>query len=196
MPYTKTSILSLALIELGKGLVTSLDGGDDIVTSASLIYDTALPAALAANTWRFATQISQLSLSADVPVTYWTKSYILPAGYLKTVRIHPNTYDYEIYQSKRLYTHTETEWYMEYVFQPDESLFPAHFVQYFKYEISTALALTNAEQTGYQTVLEKKRISSLALAVSIDAQNRPNASQMNFPVLDARNIGGFIRDFN
>jgi hypothetical protein len=196
MATSKTSIVNLAAILLGHAPVTSLENADDLITSLSTMYDNALPAALCKTRWRFASQITQLSQSVEAPPTFWEYVYLLPADWLKTIRVYPHNYDFQIYQSRKLYTNTETDWYMEYVFQPDESLLPEYFVSYFKYELAAPVALTNAQKPEYANALEAKRVAELAIASAIDAQNSPNVGQQDFPVLSARNIDGFMRNFD
>jgi hypothetical protein len=69
---------------------------------------------------------------------------------------------------------------------------PAIFVDYFTYEISSYLALTNAQKTDYYAALEAKRKEMQGMCAAVIAQNRPNFSQVNIPVLNNRLIGGLI----
>lgn len=166
------------------------------MTAAEQAFDMLLPSVLSTCNWRFAIQIAQLSLSPIVPPTgtNWTSVYYLPAGFLKNIRIIPQNYVYEIYTGNLIYTNwgTDTPVYMEYAFQPDISLLPMSFVNYFIYEIASFLALGSAQKPEYFAALEQKRIMALAVAAAGDAQNRPQASQVSIPVLNNRNITGII----
>lgn len=82
--------------------------------------------------------------------------------------------------------------YMEYVYQPDVSLLPAHFVDYFIYEIAAFLALSNAQQTSYFQVLEQKRMQMMGIANAIETQNRPQFSQVDIPVLTNRWVSTMV----
>lgn len=176
---------------MGHDPITSLDEGDALTVAAEQAYDMLLPSILASGNWRFASQIQQLTKSVETPPTHWKYVYLLPADYLKTIRFYPQTYDYEIYQSKKIYSNMAGDFYLEYIFQPDPSLFPPYFIQYFVYEIAAYLALSNAQKPDFYNVLEAKRINLQAMANAIDAQNRPNFSQAVFPVLNNRNLDGF-----
>lgn len=195
MANTKTIIVSNSLALLGRAPIVTLDEPDDITLAASQAYDLLLPGVLSENNWRFATQISQLSESTEVPPSPYSTIYILPAGYLKNLRLYPNISDYDIYQEKRLYTGYSGTLQMEYVFQPDAAYLPPRFVKYFIYEIACHLALSNAQKPEFYNVLEGKRREAFAMAAAIEAQNRPNYYLRKFPVLTARFSGEYANDF-
>lgn len=186
----------MAVQLLGHKPVTTLDNADDMVTSASQFYDLLLPSILSTGNWRFATTISQLSLSSQIPPlqTNWQNIYLLPSGYLKNIRIIPNNYVYEIYANSQIWCNwgTQTEVFMEYAFMPDVAQLTPSFVNYFIYEIAIVLAPASAQKPDYMAILEKKRLQQWAIAQSTDAQNRPQYSQADLPVLDRRNITGII----
>lgn len=163
-----------------------------MVVAAEAAYDLKLPAVLSSGNWRFAVTMQQLSQSATPPPYPWKTTYLLPAGYLKTIRMYPNIYVWDIYTGNLIYTYYQGMLWMEYVTLPDVSLFPAHFVDYFTYEISAYLALTNAQKTDYYTALESKRVMSQAMANAIETQNRPQFSQVNIPVLNNRYVTTFV----
>ena len=196
MAVTKTSIISLALMLLGHKPIQTLDNADDITIAAEQAFDVLLPSVLSTGNWRFSMQIQQLSLSPIIPPinTNWQNVYYLPSGYLKNIRIIPNNYVYEIYSGGLIYCNwgTSTPIYMEYAFMPDISQIPMVFINYFIYEIAVFLALSNAQKPDYYTVLESKRVNQLAIAAATDAQNRPQFSQVDIPVLNNRNITGII----
>jgi len=191
MSLTKTQIISNALMQLGHKPISSLTGGDSLVVAADQIYDVKITSVLSRSNWRFATQIQQLSVVAETPPPQWKTTYLLPAGYLKTIRLWPNIYVWDIYADQKIYAQYEGALYMEYIFLPDVSLFPAHFVDYFTYEISTALALSNAQKAEYYPLLNEQRIQQQGLSMAIDAQNRPNFHQVDIPVLNQRNISDY-----
>lgn len=192
MAESKVSIISNAITQLGHAPITSLISGDQMVVSAEQAFDMLYPAVLAENNWRFASQIQQLSLSVEVPPTPWQKIYLLPAGWLKTIRVYPNIYVWDIYENSKIYAQYSGEWFMEYVFQPDISKLPAHFVKYFVFEIAAYLALSNAQRPDFYAPLEAKRVQAYAMAAAVEAQNRPQFTQATFPVLNNRMLGTII----
>lgn len=187
---TKTFIISNAVTQLGHAPVVSLIDQDELVVSAEQAYDMLLPSILSQGNWRFATKISQLSQLNETPPTPYKYVYQLPSGWLKTISVWPNTYDWDIFNNEKIYTFQDSEWWMQYVYQPDVSHLPPLFVHYFTVEIAAYLALSNAEKTDYYTVLESKREKLQAMAMGVDTQNRPQFTQVDFPVLGNRYIGG------
>lgn len=189
---TKVSIISNAICLVGHAPIVSLIDGDSLVVAAEQAFDMLLPAVLASNNWRFATQIQQLSMSAEVPPRPWGAIYLLPAGWLKTIRVYPNIYQWDIYENSKIYAAYNGDFAMEYIFQPDVSKLPAYFVNYFVTEIAAYLALSNAQRPDYYAPLESKRQAAFAMCAAIEAQNRPQFSQYTFPVLNNRYLGTII----
>jgi len=191
MSLTRVQIISAALMQLGHKPISSLSGGDQLVVAADQIYDVKITSVLSRSNWRFATQIQQLPVLAETPPSQWETTYGLPAGFLKTIRLYPNIYDWDIYANQKIYSLYTGDLYMEYIFLPDVSMFPAHFVDYFTYEISTELALSNAQKAEYYPLLNSARIQQQGLAMAIEAQNRPNFHQADIPVLNQRNVSAY-----
>lgn len=196
MAYTKTSIISLAVMLLGHKPIQTLENADDMVVAAEQAFDILLPSVLGTGNWRFAIKIEQLVLSTEIPPpqTNWTQIYLLPAGYLKNIRIIPQNYVYEIYSNNQIWCNwgTMTPVYMEFAFQPPIDQIPAHFVVYFIYEIAAILALNNAQKPDYAAYLEQQKNIKWAIAAAADAQNRPQQYQWEIPMLNNRNITGTI----
>ena len=192
MAQSKEAIVSNAITLLGHAPIVSFDGGDQMVVAAEQAFDMLLPAVLASNNWRFAAQIQQLSESVEVPPTPWKTIYLLPAGWLKTIRVYPNIYVWDIYENSKIYAQFQGAFYMEYIFQPAISKLPYHFVQYFIYEIAAYLALSSAQRPDFYAPLEAKRVTAFAMCAAIEAQNRPQFTQVTFPVLNNRQLGTMI----
>lgn len=195
MSLTKTVIISNIVCLLGHKPITSLLQADDMVISAEQAMDMLLPSVLAKSNWRFATQQAQLSLLAEAPPKYWDGVYGLPAGFLKTIRVYPLNYGWEIFESRKIYTKFTGDFYMEYVFQPAYELLPPYFVNYFVYEVASYLALSSAQKPEYFTVLKAELINQQAMAAAIDAQNRPQQGLAVFPVLAARELASSANIF-
>lgn len=196
MAVTKTSIISLAVMLVGHGPIQTLDDADDLVIAAEQAFDMLLPSILSTGNWRFSMQIQQLSLSPAVPPvnTGWQNIYYLPSGWLKTIRIIPNNYVWEIYQDNLIYTNwgSQSPIYMEYAFMPEIAHLPEYFINYFIYEIAGFVSLASAQKPDYFQALEAKKNVQWAIAAATDAQNRPQFSQVDIPVLNNRYITGII----
>lgn len=196
MAYSKTSIISLAVQLLGHKPIQTLSNADDLVIAAEQAFDILLPSVLGTGNWRFAIQIQQLVLSTEVPPlqTNWQQIYLLPAGYLKNIRIIPQNYVYEIYSNSQIWCNwgTQTPIFMEYAYVPAIATIPATFINYFIYEIAIFNALASAQKPDYFNVLEQKRNQQWAIAAATDAQNRPQFVQWEIPMLTKRNVTGVI----
>lgn len=196
MAYSKTSIISLAVMLLGHSPIQTLDNADDLVIAAEQAYDILLPSVLSRGNWRFAIQIQQLVLSTQIPPpqTNFSQIYLLPAGYLKNIRIIPQNYVYEIYSNSEIWCNwgTQSPIYMEYAYLPALATIPASFIEYFIYEISCFLSLSSAQKPDYMAALKAERQEKWAIAAAADSQNRPQFVEWEIPMLTKRNITGII----
>lgn len=196
MAYTKTSIISLAVMLLGHKPIQTLDPADDMVIAAEQAFDILLPSILSTGNWRFSIQIQQLVLSTEVPPpqTNFNQIYLLPAGYLKNIRIIPQNYVYEIYANNQIWCNwgTQSPIYMEFAFLPEIAQLPGYFINYFIYEIAGFLCLANAQKPDYYNSIITQKNVQWAIAAAADAQNRPQFVEWEIPMLTKRNITGII----
>ena len=190
MALTKVQIISNALAQLGHAPVVSLIDQDELVVAAEQAFDMLLPSVLSAKNWRFASKIEQLSLLVETPPQPYLYVYQLPSGWLKTLSVWPNTYDWDIFNGNKIYTFNQGPWYMQFIYQPDVSALPYYFTDYFAQEIAARLCLSNAEKTDYAAAIISERNRLLAIAHGVDTLNRPQFTQVDFPVLGKRYIGG------
>lgn len=181
---------------LGHKPIQSLDNADDMVVAAEQAFDILLPSILSTGNWRFSIKIEQLVLSTEIPPvqTGWQNIYLLPAGYLKNIRIIPQNYVYEIYSNNQIWCNwgTQSPIFMEFAFLPDVAQLPAYFINYFIYEIGTFSSLVSAQKPDFFNALEKKKNIQWAIAAATDAQNRPQFVEYSIPMLTKRNITGII----
>lgn len=196
MAYTKTSIISLAVMLLGHSPIQTLDNADDLVIAAEQAFDILLPSILGTGNWRFSIQIAQLTASTEVPPlqTNWQNIYLLPPGYLKNIRIIPENYDYEIYANSQIWCNwgVQSPVFMEYAFLPPISQLTPTFVNYFIYEIGCFLCLSSAQKPDYFAALTAQKNIQWAIAAAADAENRPQFVMWEIPILTKRNITGVI----
>lgn len=196
MAYTETSIISLAVQQLGHKPIQTLDNADDMVTAAQQAFDVLLPSVLATGNWRFSMRIDQLTLSTQIPPpqTNFSQIYLLPPGFLKNIRIIPQNYVYEIYSNNQIWCNwgTQSPIFMEYAYLPAINTLPPWFVHYFILEIAEFIALPSAQKPDFMAALSTRKEKQWAIAAAADAQNRPEMTPVNFPMLDKRNITGII----
>ncbi len=196
MAYTETSIISLSAMLLGHKPIQTLDNADDMIVALQQAFTILLPSVLSTGNWRFAMKIEQLVLSTQLPPPQfnWTQIYLLPAGYLKNIRVFPQNYDYEIYSNNQIWCNwgTQSPIYMEFAYLPEIAQLPPWFVHYFIYELAMFPALASAQKPDYFTALSNEKDKRWAIAASSDAQNRPQFVQWEIPALTNRNITGII----
>jgi hypothetical protein len=191
MSLTRTTIISNALLQLGHAPISSLTSGDKLVVAADAVFDQKLNAVFSRSNWRFATQIQQLSQSTETPPPQYKTIYLLPAGYVKMLRLYPNIYDWDIYAEGKVYTNYQGALYMEYVYVPDVSQWPGYFSDYYSSIISMTLALSNAQKTEYYPALKQDMERLQSIAMALDCQNRPQFSQVDIPVLNRRMVSDY-----
>lgn len=220
MAQSQTTIISNAVTLLGHKPIQTLDNGDSMVVAAIQAYDLLLPWILTTNNWRFAVAIQPLVQLPEIPPAPWGAVYQLPSGFLKLLRVYPNIYGWDLYNNNRLYTILRNNFYpcsdsgqmpppqpvpptpcqynsyipfsIEYVFQPEANQLPERFVPYLAHVIAEYLALSSAQRPDYAAYLTQRTQYHFAMAAAVEAQNRPQYSQVLFPVLQNRYIGGFI----
>jgi len=196
MAYTRTSIISLAVQQLGHKPIINLDNADDMVIAADQAFDVLLPSILATGNWRFSMRIDQLTLSTEVPPpqTNFNQIYLLPPGYLKNIRIIPQNYVYEIYSNNQIWCNwgVQSPVFMEYAFLPPINQLPPWFVHYFIMEIAEFICLPSAQKPDFMNSLAEKKRRQWAIAAAADAQNRPQFVDWEIPMLTKRNITGII----
>ena len=200
MALTKVQVISNALALMGKKPILSLDGQGDLTVAAEQAFDFLFEASLCEAQWRFACGILQLSELATLPFAIpnspvtinYSYAYQLPADFLKTIRIWPQSYDWELFFNKIMLTNQSPPIYMEYVFSPVIETIPNYFWKYFVYEIAAYLALSSAQETEYYTALEQKRGVQFAIACATDAQNRPQTSIQSAPMITNRYVTQWV----
>ena len=217
---TQTQIISNAVALLGHKPIITLDNADAMVTAAVQAYDMLLPWILTTNNWRFAIAIQPMVQLPEIPPAPWGAVFQLPSGFLKLIRVYPNIYEWDLYNNNKLYTILRNNYYpcgcdnqmpppqpvpptpcqytgyqpfsIEYVFQPETQQLPERFIPYLVHVIANYLALSNAQRPDYAAYLNQQTQYHFAMAAAVEAQNRPQYSQVLFPVLANRQIGGFV----
>lgn len=109
MAMNKLQVVSMALQMLGQKPIAALNSTSDIEISASNAFDLLLPSIIQRNSWRFATKIDYLWVSNALPIlSYWSLIFDLPADFLETIRLYPQSYSWEIYEDNKIYSNFGT----------------------------------------------------------------------------------------
>ncbi len=188
MAMTKVQIISNAVTLLGNKPILSLNGQGDMVDAAEQAFDFLLPSKLSEGFWRFATTYAQLSqIVIVIPQQMnWLYAYQLPGDYLKLVRLHPQNYDFEIFQGNTLYSNIASTQYIEYIREVEITALPQYFTHYFVYELALYLCLSTANSAQYYSVLKPERDYTMGVAMANDAQNRPQSELASSPIISNR----------
>lgn len=191
--YTKIKIISLSLINVGKGPVNSIAGAGEFAEAASDVYDLLFPSLITAGDWRFAVKTEELSRNViDPEIQEWDYSWELPADFLAMIRLSP-AITYNIYGSN-IYTKTtatssssSTRLRAIYYFQPLAERLPPYFVRFLVYQLSADFAWGIARDKNLAEVYEKKARHALIEGQAIDAKNHPNIAVVSAPYVTVRN---------
>ena len=188
MAFTRIRIISAALTALGKGPVNDIATAGEFGDAADIAYDLLYPSLLSSDNWRFNVAIRQLSVLVNSPpVDEWRFALQLPSDYLSLVRTYPLINDFQIFED-RMFTNTDNI-KLEYRFEPNESLLPAYFVEYFVYSLAEFLALAVALQESYAKEMAAKREIAYSKALFTDGQSHPNRAVVSSPFVAVR-FGG------
>ncbi len=180
---SKIDIISNALLLIGDERISSTDettGGQ----VAEALYDSTVENLLSAHPWRFAIAQFELNRLASAPASAsrYQYTYQLPAGYIRAIQVFPAV-GFEIFEGQ---VHANVpSMTMEYVFKPDETAWPPWFVTLVQYQLSAELANPVTEKTTLAEFWAIKARDQMSMAMSIDAQQRPNVPFLSNPLLEA-----------
>lgn len=191
---TKVEIISNAFTNLGKGPVSDIDpsSASPIVVIASKKYDTLLEDILADLPWRFATLVRDLNLlAAKPPIETFQNAFSLPADYLNMQMVTPFVF-YRIYENF-LFTNSN-KIQIEYTARVIEERFPAWFILFLEYRLTTDMAMPITQQITLMDRWEKKADRQELKAKYQDSQQQPNNVVRNDDILAAHfgNASGFL----
>ena len=192
MAITREIIVSLVVQKLGHKAISSLSNADALVRAADEQLTFQLPTLLSMGNWRFATKIVPLSKLNETPPAPWVVTYMLPADLIKLISLYPNQYRWDLFENNKIYAMWDGVVNCTYTYVPSISSLPYPFIDYVVNTIAYTLALTNAQKPEFHATLKMDMERSMAIALSHQAQNRPNYGLNDFPVLSARGLGGMI----
>ncbi len=187
------------MLLLGKKNITSLVNQNDLTTALEAAFDFLFPSVISKGFWRFATKIQVLPQLNITPVGgYWFYAYQLPGDYLEMVHVWPQMYNWELYNNNQLYSNYNSsangsqQLFIEYIYQPDPSVCPPYFAEYFATHIAAKAALSNAQSVAYYGPLMAEARVLWGEAQAKDAQNRPQTQLQNAPMITRRFVSTFV----
>lgn len=163
-------IASNALVRIGAPPISSFTEGGASGIAAGNLYQPTVRALLTDHRWRFASAKRQLAQLTATPLNEWTYAYQLPSDMIMMYRVYPGT-EYEIYEDK-LYSHENTV-EVDYLFQPDESLFSPYFQLALEYKLASEFAMIVTSNRSLAETYEIKYQDAMKKARFADSQSRP-----------------------
>jgi hypothetical protein len=198
---TSLSICSDALLLLGANTLSSFNEGTTAATVADRLYDDIRTTLLVAYPWAWTLKKIRLAQSTSAPLNQWIYSYQLPTDRINAPRAVffsgqtsiPMTSDFEIIGDKLYSDYPDI--YIDYQYDPGESLYPKHFVQLLKYFLAWHFAEPVTDVTSkaqyWQGVAvggpaENGRGGFFRQAINMDAQGNSSPSFQAFDLISVR----------
>lgn len=207
MPVTKYHIANRALLKLGSSTLSSFEESTTQSTITAQIYESFIKSLLTKSNWHFAMKKQQLTRLDATPINEWQYKYTIPVDLLKlrsvweSDQIHIlSTDEYEIFESRTLYSNKETLW-VDYIYRIDESYWPYYFIEFVISALAAQLAmpmtripslaqLFHAEAYGAPT--DNSQGGLYAEAVRQDAAQNPSEPlRLNFLTGSRFSLGGY-----
>tara|TARA_R110002020_G_scaffold180877_1_gene375626 strand:- start:364 stop:912 length:549 start_codon:yes stop_codon:yes gene_type:complete len=179
---TKFDIVSQALLLIGESPISSFSEGVSGTVAANL-YDTTRDSFLTATRWRFAVGKLKLSRLTDTPLNEYNYAFQLPSDLLMPIGAYPSA-RYEIYEDKLYSNHSEIE--LDYIFRPDESAFPAYFVEALAAQLAEKFAIPVTNNQTMRQAMEAHASDSYRKAAFRDAQGRAPQAIKHRPYIAVR----------
>lgn len=170
---------SRALVLLGAPPISSFEDDSEEAVVASELYPAARDELLAAYTWKFATTETTLARLVAAPPADFAHAYQLPADLLRVISAGENGSSGLVYRIRGRTLQTDAASVtLSYIFQPDETEFPPHFVAALVAKLAAdfALPLTESSQRA-QTMMAKAEEAYRIARVTDSQQQTPQVVQ-------------------
>jgi hypothetical protein len=191
---TKIEISSNALMLIGDKPISSFTDSGAGATVAANLYRSTYESVLSTHPWSFALKeqkLSKLSQTPD-PLTNFNSAFQLPGDLVRLWAILPHS-NYIIVGSL-VYTN-QNDLLARYIYAPDETVLPPHFVKSLEYKLASEFAISITEDNAMAELYEKKFRMKVAEARAVDSQSRPQESIIDSPFIDVRGSGFDGRHF-
>lgn len=179
----KVEVISLAFIELGQPPINSIETGNPIHAAAAQVYELILGNEFnSSQPWRFSMVLQQLSKSTEKPIIdKWENIFQLPTDpvfrmiyrlYISDGSGVGSFTDYDIYQDK-IYSN-QSELIIEYVSEPNDSLYPPSFKLMLVYRLAASIAYLVTQQASLNNIMTEKADRHTKIARGMDSKRVPN----------------------
>ncbi len=186
-----TDVVNVALRRVGASRIVSLTEAEDSAsfTVANDLFDEVLDDLLRQHAWNFATKRAKLAQLADEPTFEFDHAYAMPAGWIRTVSVHPNSagagtmfYREEQLDDKRVILTSADEVYLRYIARvTDANLWPPDFRNAMSMTLARDFAIPLGNSNTLHQNFDSLSRSAVARARSTDSmgsspERRPRGS--------------------
>lgn len=144
MAYSQVGVANLALIRIGEGAISSIDGTDATSISVKQVFDYILDEVLGEHPWNFAKKSFAMAQDVTAPVdTDYAYRYALPSDFIQAIEVKPTGVSYVIRAGYLLTNHDNTNNPLILNYTRRESnpaLWSAKFINAFAFRLAAELA--------------------------------------------------------
>ena len=167
---TAISMASNALVLIGDDPINSLSDS----VAASNLYDSLYEEVLSEHPWSFALKeqdLNRLTAQPDIETGY-RYAFQLPSDIIRLWAVFPVQH-YDIV-GNLLYANALSI-FARYLYRPDETILPPHFVKTMEYRLATDFSVSVAEDEEKMKLFRGLYEKSLGSAMAKDSQQKPFA---------------------
>jgi hypothetical protein len=185
-------MLSAALVLCGEKPLNSLTDPRYGAQVGAALFDMVYENELTANRWRFNSTKGTLSRLNSTPINEWQYAYQIPTDCLNVIGIWGVSPDnaYEIYGTTLCTNLTNSpgssSLVLEYQFKPDPATLPSSFTLLVTLALAMHMCKPVKESDSARTKCEQAYGRQRNVAMSSDAQSRPNRPLQSRPFISAR----------
>ena len=187
MSFTSIDICSHALVKLGANNIASFTEDTTEAHVAKQLYDTTVEALLASYPWRFALKQTTLARLTEKPSADYAYAYALPNDCVRVLSAGASRgqgLDYRIAQ-QQLQTNSASVM-LTYLCRPDETDFPAFFVDALVAKLAAEFCLPLTESTTRTDYLRKIADEEIRAARLVDSQQAIPQAFQDFSLIEVR----------
>ena len=185
---TDIDIANNALLLVGDNPISSFDDAGAGATVAKAIYPETYRMVLSEHPWAFALKEQELNLLSQTPdvKTNYNKAFQIPGELIRIWTILPHS-NFTIVGN--LIYSNENSLLARYVYKVVETALPPHVVKAIEYKLASDFAISVTESNTKAELYEAKYNKQLAMARTIDSQNKPPVPIIDSPFTATR-FGG------
>jgi len=188
---TAISIVSAALLQLGKSPISDFNSPGDLPRLCANLYPGERDSILRENDWNCAMKRAILAPMAEAPAFGFDTQFALPGDFLRLVSIgdyyvgSPYCQDFKV--EGRAVLASGTVLPITYVYRAEEALWDSKLIELMTARMLWKLAYPVTQSTSLRDELKAEYVAMAKSARAIDAQENPSpALSDEFTLLDGR----------